>query len=94
MHPELSKFPSNFFYESRLTDGPHMKEKRLAEWHNSEIFKPYVFFDVADGSEESKSKSYFNSVEINICVDIVKKLCSSYPHTQVLYLVNISFKIE
>lgn len=37
MHPEISKFPSDEFYKSKLKDGPHNHIYTKREWHLSEI---------------------------------------------------------
>lgn len=75
MHPEISRFPSNEFYNSRLKDGPlnHVYTKR--EWHLSDIFGPYRFFDVAGQQAQSKrTKSLFNTQEVGASIDLYKLL--------------------
>jgi len=65
MHPELSKFPSNFFYEGSLQNGVSGDERRLTldfPWPQPE--KP-MFFYVALGQEEiaGSGTSYLNRTE-------------------------------
>ena len=81
MHPLLSKLPSEYFYQSRLKDAPHLKQMRHSEWHENRLFKPYRLFDVENGREEAGGgHSYYNEEEINICLKLVAKLSNSFPH--------------
>ncbi|KAI8875105.1 hypothetical protein K501DRAFT_234134, partial [Backusella circina FSU 941] len=61
MHPEISKFPSQIFYKSKLSDGPDMASVTSAIWHHRPEFPPYSFFNVLDGHEKvGRGKSIFN----------------------------------
>lgn len=66
MHPEISQFPSREFYRDKLLDGPENHLKTRREWHASDVFGPYRFFDVPGSHEQSKTtKSLFNRNEAN-----------------------------
>lgn len=66
MHPELSRFPSNFFYEGSLQNGVSSEERRLVKvdfpWPI--VDKP-MFFYVTQGQEEiaGSGTSYLNRTE-------------------------------
>lgn len=66
MHPELSRFPSNFFYEGSLQNGVCADERKLKgidfPWPQPE--KP-MFFYVTQGQEEiaGSGTSYLNRTE-------------------------------
>lgn len=66
MHPELSRFPSNFFYEGSLQNGVSAEERKLAKidfpWPIAE--RP-MFFLVTQGQEEiaGSGTSYLNRTE-------------------------------
>ncbi|KAF8321498.1 AAA domain-containing protein, partial [Cantharellus anzutake] len=75
MHPEISVLPRNLFYEGRLKDGPDMAAKRLTPWHSDSLFRPYQFFDVADGREEmAKGHSLLNRTEVKFAVSLYERL--------------------
>ncbi|GLH13682.1 Regulator of nonsense transcripts 1 homolog, partial [Gryllus bimaculatus] len=66
MHPELSRFPSNFFYEGSLQNGVCADERKLTKiefpWPQPD--KP-MFFYVTQGQEEiaGSGTSYLNRTE-------------------------------
>ncbi|XP_017776059.1 PREDICTED: regulator of nonsense transcripts 1 homolog [Nicrophorus vespilloides] len=66
MHPELSRFPSNFFYEGSLQNGVCADERRLTKvefpWPMPD--RP-MFFHVTQGQEEiaGSGTSYLNRTE-------------------------------
>lgn len=66
MHPELSRFPSNFFYEGSLQNGVCADERKLSKmdfpWPVPE--KPMLFY-VTQGQEEiaGSGTSYLNRTE-------------------------------
>ncbi|KAI9032126.1 AAA domain-containing protein [Hyaloraphidium curvatum] len=75
MHPDISVFPSTFFYESRLQDGPGLSLSTRREWH--EWLGPYVFFCV-EGREASSGHSLYNAREADAAVALVDSLLNRY----------------
>ncbi|ODV84733.1 hypothetical protein CANARDRAFT_28879 [[Candida] arabinofermentans NRRL YB-2248] len=79
MHPEISRFPSKEFYNSKLLDGPGMADMNAKPWHKSPLFTPYRFFDVKGKQEQNeKSKSLFNWSEGKVALEIVNYLFDKY----------------
>lgn len=74
MHPCLSKWPSNTFYEGSLQNGVTVKDRQLKyskfPWPDTE--KP-MFFYASIGQEEisSSGTSYLNRAEASVCEKIV-----------------------
>lgn len=84
MHPEISRFPSKMFYQSRLQDGPNMDKIASAIWHSQYEFPPYRFFNVMDGQEKiGRGKSIYNVAEADAAVALVDMLCSRLPTVKV-----------
>lgn len=84
MHPEISRFPSKMFYQSRLKDGPNMDKITKAIWHALPDFPPYRFFNVMDGQEKiGKGKSIYNVAEADAAVALVDMLCAKLPTVKV-----------
>ena len=82
MHPEISMFPSNAFYDSRLLDGPGMAKLRTRPWHQSKILGPYRFFDVQGTHQNApRGHSLVNLAEIDIALNLFDRLikdCRGY----------------
>ncbi|ODV93726.1 hypothetical protein PACTADRAFT_51485 [Pachysolen tannophilus NRRL Y-2460] len=80
MHPDISKFPSFEFYDSKLIDGPNMAEVNARPWHVQNYLKPYEFFDIVTGRQEQSSltRSLFNITEAKIALELVSQLFESY----------------
>ncbi|GJN02958.1 hypothetical protein PR202_ga20354 [Eleusine coracana subsp. coracana] len=78
MHPEISIFPSNEFYEGALQDGEGLSKKR--PWHSYSCFGPFCFFDV-DGieSQPSGSGSWVNQYEVEFITLVYHQLAMRYP---------------
>lgn len=81
MHPEISVFPSLFFYDGKLENGPNVtelgdfvveNETAVSERGLQSILSPYMFFNVAGKEELSNLKSYKNVAEIHAAISIVK----------------------
>ena len=75
MHPALSKFPSNFFYEGALQNGVSAEDRRLPldfPWPQTD--KP-MMFHVASGQEEiaGSGTSFLNRTEAANVEKIVTK---------------------
>ncbi|CEH15866.1 related to sen1 protein [Ceraceosorus bombacis] len=52
MHPLISAFPSQRFYDGKLQDGPRMAELTKQPWHSTSLLSPFKFFDAYNGSEK------------------------------------------
>ncbi|PQE33848.1 helicase sen1 protein [Rutstroemia sp. NJR-2017a WRK4] len=79
MHPEISRFPSQQFYNSRLLDGDGMARLRAQPWHASAILGPYRFFDVEGiQSKEAKGHSFINVPELNAALRLYERLKTDY----------------
>ena len=75
MHPEISKFPSNAFYDGRLLDGPGMAKARVQPWHVDELLGPYRFFDVSGMSQSApKGHSLVNHAEVDVAIQLYRRL--------------------
>lgn len=80
MHPQISKFPSAQFYRSKLSDGPLMLEKNQRPWHGDFPLSPYRFFDIGGRHQQNeRTKSFFNSLEARVALELVEKLMEILP---------------
>ena len=80
MHPDISRLPSRVFYESKLKDADEMARLRTMPWHASRVFRPYQFFDVADGREEKADSGYSlrNHAEVQLAVLLYQGLIHDF----------------
>ena len=79
MHPEISLFPSQAFYDGRLKDGQGMKELRSQPWHASQLLAPYMFFDVAgEHSAAPKGHSLVNKKEVEVATAIYDRVVTDF----------------
>lgn len=80
MHPEISKFPSFEFYDSKLKDGPDMDKINKRPWHIIKDYGPYRFFNIrGQQNKNEKTKSLFNIIECKIILEIVEDLYRRFP---------------
>ncbi|KAL1644495.1 DEAD-box type RNA helicase [Didymella pomorum] len=79
MHPEISLFPSQTFYDGKLLDGGDMAGLRKQPWHQSMLLGPYRFFDVqGQQSAAPKGHSLINRAEIEVALQLYERLTSDY----------------
>jgi senataxin len=79
MHPEISRFPSEQFYDGKLLDGPDMATIRDQPWHESSTLGPYRFFDVEGiQTKEARGHSFINVPELNAALKLYNRLKSDY----------------
>ncbi|KAI9084552.1 hypothetical protein K1719_033540 [Acacia pycnantha] len=82
MHPEICKFPSRHFYESKLLNGCDMPSKS-APFHQTRRLGPYIFYDIIDGQElhgkNSGALSLYNQHEADAAVELVRFFRKRYP---------------
>lgn len=85
MHPEISRFPSQAFYDGRLLDGPNMAKMRTRPWHGSPVLSPYRFFDVQGVHQSApKGHSLINFAELEVALQLFDRLitdCKGYDFT-------------
>ncbi len=75
MHPEISQYPSQAFYDGRLLDGAEMASLRQRPWHRNPVLGPYQFFDV-EGQHQSATKghSLVNRAEVLVALQLFERL--------------------
>jgi senataxin len=79
MHPDISVFPSQTFYNGRLLDGPNMAGLRKRPWHSSLLLGPYRFFDVQGQHQAApQGHSLINRAEIDVAMQLYKRLMSDF----------------
>lgn len=75
MHPEISQFPSEYFYDSQLYNGPNLLSTCSASWHG-QTFGAYKFFDIKFGRENKTNRNSVQNIDEAIaCAKLVKLLC-------------------
>lgn len=81
MHPEISEFPSTYFYGGRLVQDAQMSDWTAQAYHDDPAFKPLLFLDVQGGaqSQVSGSTSLRNLSEVEVVVQLVRRLVETYP---------------
>ncbi|KAI5809970.1 SEN1 N terminal-domain-containing protein [Peziza echinospora] len=89
MHPEISKFPSQQFYDSELEDGEGMEKLRRRIWHMSTIFGPYRFFDVQGQESSARGHSLVNHQEVTTAVQLYRRLCADFPEQDFRGMIGI-----
>lgn len=83
MHPEISLFPSQQFYEARLIDGGDMAKLRRQPWHgdssSASLLGPYRFFDVEGVQERgARGQSLVNENEIRVALQLYKRFMGTF----------------
>ncbi|KAL2921521.1 putative ATP-dependent helicase C29A10.10c [Bienertia sinuspersici] len=80
MHPSISLFPNKEFYENRMIDAPHVKEKGYQRnFLEGEMYGSYSFINVKRGKENfGKGHSLRNVGEAEVIDQLIAKLFNGY----------------
>ncbi|RKP20834.1 hypothetical protein ROZALSC1DRAFT_27712 [Rozella allomycis CSF55] len=79
MHPDISAFPREYFYQNKLDNGINMKNLCQQPWHSDPMTGPYLFFNV-DGKDKSlPKKSFLNHQEALVACKLVAYLLKNNP---------------
>ena len=78
MHPEISRFPSQAFYDGKLVDGPGMAGLRTQLWHEDSLLGPYRFYDVSGKHQTApRGHSLINVAEVETAMELYRRLVHS-----------------
>lgn len=82
MHPSISRFPSQNFYQNELMDGSDVCTKTVRPWNQFSKFDHFRFYHV-DGSEKKseKTKSTYNVEETDTILNIYLHLLDKFPRS-------------
>mmetsp|Transcript_1814 Transcript_1814/g.2599 ORF Transcript_1814/g.2599 Transcript_1814/m.2599 type:complete len:199 (+) Transcript_1814:2964-3560(+) len=74
MHPLIRKFPSDKFYEGRITDGQNTITRKLDSQMQalSAVVRRSVFFDLCRAKETMQNSSRVNMDEIRFTLNLVR----------------------
>ncbi|KAH7037379.1 SEN1 N terminal-domain-containing protein [Microdochium trichocladiopsis] len=90
MHPEISKFPSQEFYERKLVDGDGLGALRVQPWHSSALLGPYRFFDVKGSQERgARGQSLVNTEELKVAMKLYQRIRQDYPEVDLKGKIGI-----
>ncbi|XP_074588065.1 uncharacterized protein LOC141843955 [Curcuma longa] len=77
MHPSISLFPLERFYNSKVINGPNViKKDYTRRFLRGEMFGSYSFINIVDGTESSDSLSHSkkNDMEVVVIFQILRSL--------------------
>ncbi|XP_021833769.1 uncharacterized protein LOC110773552 [Prunus avium] len=84
MHPSISMFPKQEFYNNQILDGPNVSEVSYEKsFIEGRMYGPYSFINVANGKEEFDHRhSLKNMVEVAVVYEIVSSLYKEFTRTK------------
>ncbi|BBN68243.1 P-loop containing nucleoside triphosphate hydrolases superfamily protein, partial [Prunus dulcis] len=84
MHPLISRFPKQEFYNNQILDGPNVSEVSYEKsFIEGRMYGPYSFINVANGKEEfDRGHSLKNMVEVAVVYEIVSCLYKEFTRTK------------
>ncbi|KAH6647006.1 SEN1 N terminal-domain-containing protein [Truncatella angustata] len=90
MHPEISMFPSQEFYEGKLADGADMAKLRHQPWHQTGLLGPYRFFDVIGSQTKGhRGQSLVNHEELKVAMQLYERFRMDNPRVDMKGKIGI-----
>lgn len=82
MHPSISRFPSQNFYENELKDGSDVCQTTTRPWNEFPKFDHFRFYHVKGYEKTSeKTKSLYNIEEMDTILNIYLHLLDKFPRS-------------
>ncbi|MCB1115027.1 MAG: AAA family ATPase [Chlamydiia bacterium] len=76
MHPEISQWPSQKYYQKKLENDPNWKSP-LKELRNFPL-APYAFINISGTESRDSSRSIYNRAEVDAVAHIISSLSKKY----------------
>lgn len=90
MHPHISYFPSQRFYQGKLINAPAITGRVWDAKSNHELLKyPYSVVNVISGREEKRGTSYWNEKEVEHIFQLICDLEKTHTKEELLERVGI-----
>jgi hypothetical protein len=79
MHPDISRFPSMYFYESALENGPNvLSDSYRKKFHDDPAFGAFVFYELSTAESRGEGFSVFNEEECQFIINLIRKFQAKY----------------
>ncbi|KAG0537776.1 hypothetical protein BDA96_03G177100 [Sorghum bicolor] len=89
MHPFISQFPNQMFYDGKIIDGPNVEDYNNT-YLDGHMYGTYSFIHVEDGFEENSNQGSKNIVEAAVVANIVGRLVEEYHEL----IANLSMELS
>ncbi|KAG2574247.1 hypothetical protein PVAP13_7KG316209 [Panicum virgatum] len=92
MHPDISNFPVDTFYNGKVSDGPNVTHENYnKKFLTGMLFGPYSFINVEGGHEttERYGRSLKNTIEVAVVVRMVQRLFKEAVSTGIKLSVGV-----
>lgn len=78
MHPAISSFPNKQFYNRKLKNGDNVLGENYGNLaYQKDIFGPYAFIDIPDGTEVNAGSSKKNFLEAELVLHLIRRVHDS-----------------
>eukprot|EP01052_Picozoa_sp_SAG31_P045979 SAG31_NODE_8614_length_1419_cov_1.435606_1_plen_202_part_00 len=82
MHPKISAFPSQHFYQGQLRGGQNVAKRGSPPWGAHALFGPVTFWDVGNSGEVQAGESIKNPVEAAVVAALINALQMESNHAR------------
>ncbi|GFE53416.1 RNA-directed RNA polymerase [Babesia ovis] len=71
MDPNISRFPSMYFYRNQLKDAPSVYNRQKEDWREFPLLRPAVFYAI-DSLQMKNETSYMNEMEVELVCQLLE----------------------